>query len=90
MEQSLLLTLEHESPKDCIKNADSALEGLEWGQDFAFLISFKVILMLGVPGSKHSENWALDNMTLNLESTLKLVEVKLFVFFPFLSLSLSV
>ena len=29
MEQSLLLTLECESPKDCIKNADSALEGLE-------------------------------------------------------------
>lgn len=89
MEQSLLLTLERESPKDCIKNADSALEGLEWGQDFAFLTSFKVILMLGVQGP-NTENWALDNMTLNLESTLKLVEVKLFVFFPFLSLSLSV
>ena len=50
MEQSLLLTLERESPKDCIKNEDCALEGLEWGQDFAFLTSFKVILMLGVQG----------------------------------------
>lgn len=46
----MLLTLECESPKDCIKIADSALEGLGRGQDFVFLTSFKVILMLGAQG----------------------------------------
>lgn len=42
----VLLTLQGAAPEDYIKDADSTSEYLGWGQDFAFLTIFKVMLVL--------------------------------------------